>query len=187
MRSSALHGCSSSRTSSAGSPRRSRCGWLQATDRRSAPRAFISRLLVPLQVDKAEYARATAVQQQWVAAERATADARWAANREHVGALLRQKDDAEAAKKAAFAALQEEGVKERAAQAAQLERLRVIREQKVAELLALGVDTAYTVQLAKFDPMAAISKDYERGPAKGRAGKAGGAGATGAGDPSKKK
>ena len=151
-----------------------------------APRAFTFRLLA-LQVDKAEYARATAVQQQWVAAERAAADARWAANREHVGALLRQKDESEAAKKAAFAALQEEGVKERAAQAAQLERLRVIREQKVAELLALGVDTTYTVQLAKFDPMAAISKDYERGPAKSRGGKAGGAGATGAGDPAKKK
>lgn len=144
------------------------------------------RLAEEIEVDKAEYARAMAVQEQWVASERAASDARWQANREHVSALLRQKDEAEAAKKAAFAALQAEGARERAAQAAQLERLRAIREQKVAELLALGVDAAYTVQLQKFDPMAAITRDYARGAAKGGKAGAGGAGAAAGGATAKK-
>jgi hypothetical protein len=121
------------------------------------------RLAEEIELDKAEYYRAVAVQKQWVESERATTDAQRSANRDHVAALLRQKEDAESAKKDAFEALRVEGSRARAAQDDSLARLRAIREQKVQELLALGVDPAYTVQLQKYDPMAAITRDYTRG------------------------
>jgi hypothetical protein len=138
------------------------------------------RLAEEIEVDKAEYNRAIAVQQQWVEAERQSAEAQRTANREHVAALLRQKQEMEAAKKADFEALREEGARERAAQEANLARLRAIREQKVQELLALGVEPAYTVQLQRYDPMAAISRDYARGVKAGSRDGASGAGKTGA-------
>lgn len=121
------------------------------------------RLAEEIEVDKAEYSRAMAVQRQWVESERAATDALRSANRDHVAALLRQKEEAEAAKKAEFEARRVEGARDRAAQEANLERLRKIREQKVQELLQLGVEPAYTVQLQKYDPMAAITRDYTRG------------------------
>lgn len=134
--------------------RASRIEQLEAKQRRMAEE---------IEVDKAEFERAIEVQRTWLAAEREAQATRAAANREHVRSLLTQKQEKEAARAAATIKTREEGAKERAEADAKLARLQAMRDAKIAELLEMGVDPKYTVELARYDPAYAIKADYKLG------------------------
>ncbi len=55
------------------------------------------------------------------------------------------------------------GEKQRQALETDLEAIREIRDRKVKELVAVGVDPLYVVELKSFDPQSRVSKDYKLG------------------------
>jgi hypothetical protein len=134
-------------------------------DLRAAAVALIAekqqRLAEEVELDKAEFARARAVQEEWVAAEAASAAARRAADRGHTLALAAQKEETERARRAEVASAGREGAAARAALEAELARLSALRDARVAELRAAGLPVPGS--LAAYDPADAIKHDYKRG------------------------
>lgn len=110
------------------------------------------RLAEEIEFDRLEFEEAARVQGAWLAAEEKNQRDKWEANRQHQRALLSQKESLEIAAKTAFDATQKEGSVIQEAERVRLERLREIRDAKVAELLEMGVDPKYCVALRSVDP-----------------------------------
>ena len=104
-----------------------------------------------IEEERAEYARAAVAQEEWLEAERARERARAAGNAALLAGLSAQIEG----KKEARARARAEEAREEAQRVAAAERevafLRGIRDRKVAEIKALGVDPRWTSQLSSYD------------------------------------
>lgn len=108
--------------------------------------------------EKEEFVAALRVQDEQLDRERAAAEARAKEAAEHLRAIKAQMDEKEARARrererevALTHAAREEADRE-------LERLRAVRDRKVQELLDLGVDPIFTVELQKYDAAVAQAR-----------------------------
>lgn len=118
--------------------------------------------------ERQEFERAQAAKKQWMAAERAGREQRRSKDREHVREVLSQAEERLAAAKAAGVRTREQGGESLRATDAEMEELHHIRERKIRELRAAGVESKYAVQLQRFRPRAVIEKDFKLGPPRAR-------------------
>jgi hypothetical protein len=137
------------------------------------------RLAVELEVDKAEFDENARLHAAWIASERATAQRRRDQSAQHVQDLLRQKQDAEEAERAAVQSTRGEGRDIKATEEQRQARIRQLKEAAVKELEELGVDLRYAAPILRYDPQKLLMSDYKLGQRTATKGAAAGAGATG--------
>ncbi len=116
------------------------------------------RMAEMIAAEKEEYMRAKAMQSEWLAKEAETDEARARANAELLRALQGQKEDARARAKAAREADISAENARRAEVAANLDHLRALRNAKVEQLRALGVNEKIVVELQRYDPLVQQSR-----------------------------
>jgi hypothetical protein len=104
-----------------------------------------------IEEEREEYLRAASAQEEWLARDRAAGAARAAANAQLLADLSAQVEAKKEAVRARRAGEAAEEAARAAAAAEQVAFLKGIRDRKVAEVQALGVDARWTTQLAGYN------------------------------------
>ncbi len=107
------------------------------------------------------------MQREYLEAEDAARASRAAANTQHRQALAGMVSEREVHRRTQRQREAEEGKDFLAGRDSRIQRVRAIRDKKVAQLQEMGVNPKYTSQLKRVDPMTALLKDYKMGPQPG--------------------
>jgi hypothetical protein len=118
--------------------------------------------------ERQEFDRAQAAKKQWMDAERAERERRRAKDRSHVQQVLQQAEEHQSELKMQALKTREAGSEGAHATDAEMEELDRIRQRKLRELRAAGVESKYGVELQRFRPRAVIEKDFKLGPPRAR-------------------